>query len=94
MGRTAGHLALGVGSVAGASLTIIPEEFGRRRPLSMSLLCDIIEGAAAKDIAVGHDYGVVVLAQLPQPGRFWLLFQVLFGRKWLALLRGVCKKAM
>jgi hypothetical protein len=29
------------------------------------------------------------LTQLPQSGRFWLLFQVFFGRKWLARLSGV-----
>src|SRR5207244_4019571 len=34
MGRAAGHLALGIGKVAAATLTIIPEEFrGRRIPL-------------------------------------------------------------
>src|SRR5215472_6707371 len=30
MGRKAGHLALGIGKAAGATLTIIPEEFGGR----------------------------------------------------------------
>ena len=43
----------------------------------------------APGVAVGRD-----LAQLPQPGRFWLRFQVFFGRKWLVLLRGACKRAM
>ena len=28
MGRKAGHLALGIGKAAGATLTLIPEEFG------------------------------------------------------------------
>ncbi|MBV9545194.1 MAG: 6-phosphofructokinase, partial [Chloroflexi bacterium] len=30
MGRTAGHLALGIGKAAGATLSVIPEEFGSR----------------------------------------------------------------
>ena len=30
MGRKAGHLALGIGKAAGATLTVIPEEFGER----------------------------------------------------------------
>ena len=30
MGRTAGHLALGIGNAAGATLTLIPEEFPER----------------------------------------------------------------
>jgi 6-phosphofructokinase len=31
MGRKAGHLALGIGKAAGATLTLIPEEFGKGR---------------------------------------------------------------
>jgi 6-phosphofructokinase 1 len=34
MGRKAGHLALGIGKAAGATLTIIPEEF-RERPVKL-----------------------------------------------------------
>ncbi len=33
MGRKAGHLALGIGKAAGATLTLVPEEFGERIPL-------------------------------------------------------------
>ena len=32
MGRKAGHLALGIGKAAGATLTVIPEEFSTRGP--------------------------------------------------------------
>ena len=31
MGRTAGHLALGMGRSAGAAITIIPEEFSQKK---------------------------------------------------------------
>jgi 6-phosphofructokinase 1 len=62
MGRTAGHLALGMGSVGGAPLTIIPEEFARGG-VSLELLCDTIEGAVVKGKALGRDHGVVVVAE-------------------------------
>lgn len=62
MGRTAGHLALGSGNVAGATLSIIPEEFAEGQ-CSLDLLCSIIEGAMAKGKAVGHDYGVASIAE-------------------------------
>ena len=32
MGRKAGHLALGIGKAAGATMTLIPEEFTRADP--------------------------------------------------------------
>jgi len=62
MGRSAGHLALGSGNVAGATLTLIPEEFADGQ-CSLDLVCSIIEGAMAKGKAVGHDYGVACLAE-------------------------------
>jgi len=62
MGRTAGHLALGMGMGGGAPLTIIPEEFGMSK-ITMALICDIIEGAIIKNRAVGRDYGVAVIAE-------------------------------
>jgi len=62
MGRTAGHLALGVGNVAGASLTLIPEEFPRKG-LPLERLLRTIEGAIIKNEVVGRDYGVAVLAE-------------------------------
>src|SRR5215470_14184083 len=46
MGRTAGHLALGIGKGTGATLTIIPEEFSG--PVHMEIVCDILEGAILK----------------------------------------------
>ncbi|MBM4031547.1 MAG: 6-phosphofructokinase [Planctomycetes bacterium] len=62
MGRSAGHLALGSGNVAGATLSIIPEEFAEGQ-CSLDLLCAIIEGGMAKGKAVGHDYGVACIAE-------------------------------
>jgi 6-phosphofructokinase 1 len=62
MGRAAGHLALGIGKAAAATLTIIPEEF-RGRPVTLDELCDIILGAIIKRASQGSQYGVVVLAE-------------------------------
>ena len=62
MGRSAGHLALGIGNAAGATLTIIGEEF-RQTPIKFSHLCDILEGAIIKRRLLGKDYGVAILSE-------------------------------
>jgi 6-phosphofructokinase 1 len=62
MGRAAGHLALGIGKAAAATLTIIPEEF-RGRQVTFDELCDIIVGAIIKRRSRGTHYGVAVLAE-------------------------------
>src|SRR5436190_6144850 len=62
MGRAAGHLALGIGKAAAATLTIIPEEF-RGRQVTLDELCDIILGSIIKRASRGTDYGVAVLAE-------------------------------
>jgi 6-phosphofructokinase 1 len=62
MGRAAGHLALGIGKAAAATLTIIPEEF-RGRPVTLDEVCDIILGAIIKRTSQNSHYGVVVLAE-------------------------------
>jgi 6-phosphofructokinase 1 len=62
MGRAAGHLALGIGKAAAATLTMIPEEF-RGEPLTFDALCDIIIGAIIKRRCEGSEYGIVVLAE-------------------------------
>src|SRR4051795_3949176 len=59
MGRAAGHLALGIGKAAAATLTIIPEEF-RGRQVTLDELCDIILGSIIKRVSQGSQYGVVV----------------------------------
>jgi 6-phosphofructokinase len=62
MGRKAGHLALGIGKAAGATLTIIPEEFGGR-PVRLKTIVDTLAGAIIKRAASGRSDGVVVLAE-------------------------------
>ncbi|HKV41638.1 MAG TPA: 6-phosphofructokinase, partial [Blastocatellia bacterium] len=62
MGRKAGHLALGIGKAAGATLTIIGEEFGDQT-VPFSQICDIVEGAIIKRRASGRKFGVAVLAE-------------------------------
>lgn len=62
MGRKAGHLALGIGKAAGATLTIIGEEFDRS-VVPFSEFCDIVEGSIVKRRAAGRNHGVAVLAE-------------------------------
>lgn len=62
MGRKAGHLALGIGKAAGATLTLIPEEFGPG-PLRLARLVDTLVGAIIKRRAMGRADGVAVLAE-------------------------------
>jgi 6-phosphofructokinase 1 len=62
MGRKAGHLALGIGKAAGATLTIIPEEFGER-PVRLQRLLDLVIGTMIKRLSGGRSDGVVVLAE-------------------------------
>ena len=62
MGRAAGHLALGIGKSAAATLTIIPEDF-RDIPVTLDNLCDIIIGSILKRKVSDRDYGVAVLAE-------------------------------
>lgn len=61
MGRQAGHLALGMGKAAGATLTLIPEEFPG--PVTMRQIADILEGSILKGLAHGRHWGVAVLAE-------------------------------
>ncbi len=62
MGRKAGHLALGIGKAAGATLTLIPEEF-KRRPLRLKTVVDTLVGAHLKRLADGRRDGVAVIAE-------------------------------
>jgi 6-phosphofructokinase len=62
MGRKAGHLALGIGNAAGATLTIIPEEF-RERPIKLQRVVDLLIGAMIKRLNQGRAYGVAVLSE-------------------------------
>ncbi len=62
MGRQAGHLALGIGKAAGATMTIIPEEFGAG-PISLDHLCKVVEGAILKRRCQGRQDGLAVIAE-------------------------------
>ena len=62
MGRKAGHLALGIGKAAGATLTVVPEEF-RQKPLRLKTLVDVLVGAFIKRLNAGRSDGVAVLAE-------------------------------
>ena len=62
MGRHTGHLALGIGKAAGATITLIPEEF-REKKLKFSKVADILEGSIIKRLAQGHPHGVAILAE-------------------------------
>ncbi|MDR5683887.1 MAG: diphosphate--fructose-6-phosphate 1-phosphotransferase [Armatimonadota bacterium] len=61
MGRSAGHLALGIGKSAGATVVIIPEEFPER--VSLQTVADVIEGSMLKRRAMGRPDGVAVVAE-------------------------------
>jgi 6-phosphofructokinase 1 len=62
MGRSAGHLALGIGKAVGATLTVIPEEFSGR--IHLQTVSDLLEGAILKREALwGRRDGVAVIAE-------------------------------
>ncbi|HKA91146.1 MAG TPA: diphosphate--fructose-6-phosphate 1-phosphotransferase [Haliangiales bacterium] len=62
MGRKAGHLALGIGKAAGATLTLISEEF-RGAPVRLRTVVDTLAGAMVKRIAHGRHDGVAILSE-------------------------------
>ena len=62
MGRKAGHLALGIGKAAGATLTVIPEEFADAK-IRLGHVVDILVGAIVKRLSYGRTDGVAVLAE-------------------------------
>jgi ATP-dependent phosphofructokinase / diphosphate-dependent phosphofructokinase len=65
MGRHAGHLALGIGKAAGATLTIVREEFESDNPVPIRLkqVSDLILGSIIKRQMMGRPNGVVVIAE-------------------------------
>ncbi len=62
MGRKTGHLALGIGKASGATLTIIPEEFGEGN-IALPQLISILEGAIIKRLSIGREDGVAILTE-------------------------------
>jgi ATP-dependent phosphofructokinase / diphosphate-dependent phosphofructokinase len=63
MGRSAGHLALGIGKAAGATITIIAEEFPRGQPVALDHLVDILETSILKRISHGRPFGVAIVSE-------------------------------
>jgi 6-phosphofructokinase len=62
MGRKTGHLALGIGKSSGATLTLIPEEWGGRE-IRLQEVIDILTTAVIKRLAEGRPYGVALVAE-------------------------------
>ena len=61
MGRKAGHLALGMGKSAGATLSLIPEEFPK--PIRLKTIVDTLVGAIIKRLSYGRRDGVAIIAE-------------------------------
>ena len=61
MGRKAGHLALGIGKAAGATLTLISEEFPK--PIRLKAIVDTLVGAIIKRLSYGRRDGVAIIAE-------------------------------
>jgi 6-phosphofructokinase len=62
MGRSAGYLALGMGKAAGATVTLIPEEFADA-PVRLKTIVDTLVGAIIKRMSEGRRDGVAVVAE-------------------------------
>jgi 6-phosphofructokinase 1 len=62
MGRKAGHLALGIGKAAGATVTVIPEEFSKQT-ITLDDVARVIEGSILKRRVTDHNYGVAVVGE-------------------------------
>jgi 6-phosphofructokinase 1 len=62
MGRKAGHLALGIGKSASATLTLIPEEFSSPY-VPLRAVVDALVGAILKRLASSRRDGVAVIAE-------------------------------
>jgi len=61
MGRKAGHLAIGIGKSAAATLTLIPEEYDM--VCTLKQVVDTIVGAAFKRLSMGRNYGIALIAE-------------------------------
>jgi 6-phosphofructokinase 1 len=61
MGRKAGHLGLGMGKAAGATLTLIAEEFDA--PIRLQTIVDTLVAAILKRLSMGRRDGVAVISE-------------------------------
>ncbi len=62
MGRKAGHLALGIGKAAGATVTLVLEEFAGHQ-VRLKTVVDTLAGSIIKRLSQGRTDGVAVLAE-------------------------------
>ena len=62
MGRSAGHLALGIGQATHCPMTIIPEMFNKTG-ISLDKIVNLALSAILKRKLLGIDYGTVVVAE-------------------------------
>ncbi|MGA0276245.1 MAG: 6-phosphofructokinase, partial [Dehalococcoidia bacterium] len=62
MGRHAGHLALGIGKASASTITVIPEEFPGDT-VSLSEVCDVLEGAILKRRVLDRPDGIAIVAE-------------------------------
>jgi 6-phosphofructokinase 1 len=62
MGRKAGHLALGIGKSSGATLTLIPEEWGDRQ-IRLQEVIDILATSVIRRLVEGKGHGVALIAE-------------------------------
>lgn len=62
MGRSAGHLAVGMCVGSGSDLVVIPEEFPAG-PIRLDAIGKLVTGAISKRKSQGQDWGLVVLAE-------------------------------
>ncbi len=62
MGRLSGYLALGIGKAAGATITLISEEF-KEEKISFKKLSDMLTGSIIKRLSMDRDHGVAILAE-------------------------------
>ena len=63
MGRSAGHLALGIAKAAGATLAVIAKEWAPGEPIRLEHVVDVLETSMLKRIAHKRPFGVALLAE-------------------------------
>ena len=61
MGKQTGHLALSLAEASGAHLVIIPEDFQSK--VELEDVVDIAHGAVIKRLALGKNYGVIIISE-------------------------------
>ena len=62
MGRKAGHLALGIGKAAGATVTVVPEEFNDDE-IRLRHVVDVLAGTMIKRLSENRRDGVAIIAE-------------------------------